>query len=314
MPGARRPVLALFLGACCIGLAPVFPKLAFDIERQAAVLQAVKANGPPLGMIAIAFWRMALAAPLLWALAARERRHVAPLQRADRVALLLPGVFFAADLATWHKSFEYTELATSTLLANFATIVVSLAGFVWLKERLGPRFALGLCLALVGAALLLGVDLHQGRDPIVGDSLALLTAGFYATYLLMLKRLRSRFGTVRIMAWGTSVCAPCLLLVALLAGEGIMPHVSRTWLILLALALVSQIGGQGLITYAMAHLPASFATVTLLAQPVVTAVVSYFAFDQALTALQVGGGTLLLAGIALAQRNSTVPEPPAAPA
>jgi drug/metabolite transporter (DMT)-like permease len=314
MTGARNPVFALFLGACCIGLAPVLPKLAFDIERQTAVLQAARASGPPLGMIATAFWRMLLAAPLLWALAARERRRARPLQRGDRLALVLPGVFFAADLATWHKSFEYTALATSTLLANFATIVVSLAGFVWLKERLGARFALGLGLALVGAALLLGVDLHQGRDPIVGDSLALLTAGFYATYLLMLKRLRSRFGTARIMAWGTSVCAPCLLLIAVLAGEGIMPHSSKTWLLLIALALVSQIGGQGLITYAMAHLPASFATVTLLAQPVVTAVVSYFAFGQALTALQLGGGTLLLAGIALAQRGSAAPDVPPAPA
>jgi drug/metabolite transporter (DMT)-like permease len=302
----RSPVLALLLGACCIGLAPVFPKLAFDLERAPTLVHAAHASGPPLGMIATAFWRMLLALPLLWLLASRERAAPA-LTRSQRLLLLLPGVLFAADLATWHKSFEYTALATSTLLANFATIVVSLAGYVWLKERLGYRFGAGVLLALAGAALLLGVDLRQGHDPIVGDTLALLTAGFYGSYLLLLKRLRSRFGTARIMAWSTSACAPCLLLVAWLAGEGIVPHDHRTWLLLIALALISQVGGQGLITFAMAHLPASFATVTLLAQPLVTAIVSYFVFGQALTPLQLGGGALLLSGIFLAQRGSAAP-------
>jgi drug/metabolite transporter (DMT)-like permease len=299
MPRPRTPVIALLVGACCIGLAPIFPKLAFDFERASGL-----SHGRPLGMIATAFWRMALAAPLLWVLDARASASTAKTSARDRGWLLLPGLFFAADLATWHKSFEYTALANSTLLANFATIAVSLAGWVWLKERLGAGFGLGVGMALCGAALLLGVDFSRGTDPILGDSLALLTACFYAAYLLLLKRLRARLSTRKIMAWSTTVSAILLLLIAALAGEGLMPHSARTWLLLVVLALVSQVGGQGLITYAMAHLPASFTTVTLLAQPVVTAVVSFFVFGQALSPLQLGGGVLVLAGIFLAQRSS----------
>jgi drug/metabolite transporter (DMT)-like permease len=293
-------VAALIVGACCIGLAPIFPKLAFDLERSLPGAQ----HGAPLGMIAAAFWRMALAAPWLWLIAARVEKDAPPLSGRDRLWLIMPGLAFAADMATWHKSFEYTTLANTTLLSNFATVIVSLVGWLFWHERLGYRFSLGIGTALCGAALLLGVDFTLGKDPIVGDTLSFVTAVFYAAYLILVKLLRARFSTARVMAWTTTVCAPCLLLAAAVTGEGLMPHSAASWAALVALAALPQICGQGLITYAMAHLPASFATVSLLVQPVVAAVVSWLVFAQALSPLQIGGGLLVLAGIAVAQRAS----------
>jgi drug/metabolite transporter (DMT)-like permease len=291
---ARIPLLALVLGACCIGLAPIFPKWAFDLERASGVAQ-------PLGIIAAAFWRMAFATPvlLLWRL---RRVPEKPLAGSDRWLLVLPGLAFAADMAAWHKSFEYTSLANSTLLANFATIVVSLAGWIALGERITGQLIAGALLALVGAAVLLGVDFSVGSDPLLGDALALLAACFYASYLLAIKRLRARFSTARIMAYNTAVSALGLLLIAFVLGEGLWPHDSRVWWLLVALALVAQVGGQGLITYSMAHLPASFASVALLVQPVVTAAISWVLFDQALSPLQLAGALLVLAGVTLAGR------------
>lgn len=297
---ARTPIAALIAGACCIGLAPVFPKLAFDFER---TLPAT-AGARPLGMIATAFWRMALAAPLLWLISARSERGRATLSRRDRAFLLLPGLAFAADMATWHKSFEYTTLANTTLLSNFATVIVSLVGFLFWHERLGWAFVAGGLCAMSGAAMLMGVDLSSGSDPIVGDALSLVTAVFYAAYLIVVKVLRARFSTARVLSWTTTVCAPCLLAIAWLSGEGLVPHSGKSWLALLALALLPQIAGQGLITYAMAHLPGGFATVSLLVQPVVAAAVSWILFDQALAPLQLAGGALVLLGIAVAQRAS----------
>jgi len=291
---ARVPLFALLLGACCIGLAPIFPKWAFDIERASGVAQ-------PLGIIAAGFWRMALATPVLWLLLVQRPPEPA-LGSRDRWLLLLPGLAFAADMAAWHKSFEYTSVANSTLLANFATIVVSLTGWVALGERITGQLIAGALLALLGAGVLLGVDFSVGSDPLLGDGLALLAACFYASYLLAIKRLRARFSTARIMAYNTVVSALGLLLIAFVLGEGLWPHDPRAWWLLVALALVAQVGGQGLITYSMAHLPASFASIALLVQPVVAAAVSWVLFDQALGPLQLAGGVLVLAGVTLAGR------------
>lgn len=292
----RKALIAVALGACGIGLAPIFAKLAFDAERQLP--------GGGLGMIAAAFWRTALAAPLFWWLHARSRPPAAA-GRGRRAGLLwLPGAAFAGDLAAWHKSFEFTTLANATLLANFASIIVAIAGFLWLRERLGGTFALGAATALAGAGVLLGVDFDRGRDPLIGDALGLLTACFYAAYLLLVKWLRRDFGVVQIMAYASSSAALGLLAVAQASGEQIVPRTAEAWSAVAALALVSHAGGQGLIAYALAHLPAGFATLSLLAQPVVTAAASWILFAQVLTAPQIGGGLLVLAGLALARRGS----------
>ena len=292
----RQALIALVFGACCIGLAPIFSKLAFDAEQPLP--------GGGLGMIAAAFWRTALAAPVFWLLHARTRGPATGAGRGRSSLLWLTGAAFACDLAAWHKAFEYTSLANATLLANTAFILVAAAGYFWLRERLGWTFALGSAAAFAGAGVLLGVDLRAGRDPLIGDALGLLTGCFYAAYLLLVKMLRRDFSTARIMAWSSSVAAIGLLGIAYGAGEHIVPRTPEAWLSVTALALVSHVAGQGLIAYAMAHLAASFATVSLLLQPVVTAAVSWVLFAQALSPLQIGGALLLLGGLAVARRGS----------
>lgn len=287
--------MALLLGACCIGLAPIFAKWAFEIERESGVAE-------PLGIIAAGFWRMALAVPVIALLRLRSAPEAPPSPR-DRWLLIVPGLAFAADMAAWHKSFEYTSVANSTLLANFATIVVSITSWLALGERITRQTLAGAALALAGAAVLLGVDFTAGSDPLLGDGLALLAAVFYASYLLAVKRLRARFSTGRIMAYNTAVSAFGLLAIAFVLREGLFAHDARAWGLLLALALVAQIGGQGLITYSMAHLPASFASIALLVQPVVAAGVGWMLFGQALGPLQLAGALLVLAGVALAGRG-----------
>ena len=211
---------------------------------------------------------------------------------------------FAGDLAAWHKAFEFTTLANATLLANFASILVAVAGYVWLRERLGWTFALGAAAAFAGAGVLLGVDFGRGREPLIGDALGLLTACFYAAYLLSVKVLRRDFGVAHLMAYSSSVAAVGLLIIAWTSGEQVVPRTAEAWSAVVALAFVSHAGGQGLIAYALAHLPAVFATLSLLVQPVVTAAVSWVLFAQVLSALQIGGGLLVLAGLAVARRGS----------
>ena len=78
----------------------------------------------------------------------------------------------------------------------------------------------------------------------------------------------------------------------------------RGWAILIALALVTQILGQGLIAYAFAHLPASLSSVSLLIQPVMAALFAWILFGEAIGPAQFVGGAIVLAGIWLARKGS----------
>jgi drug/metabolite transporter (DMT)-like permease len=278
-------LIALFAGAIFIALSPIWVRVS------------------EVGPTASAFWRVLLAVPLLWilffSLKTNERKTTLP-----PLPYLLAGLAFAGDLAFWHWSIQYTSVANSTLLANLASIFVTLAAWVLWKQRPSGLFLGGLAAALLGTGLLVRASLGFSPTALLGDALGVVTAMFYAWYLLQVKDLRDRgAATLQLMAVTTTITAVILLPVALLSGEPLLPQTETGWLKLLGLAWISHAGGQGLIAYALAHLPAAFSAVGLLLQPVMAAGFAWLLLSEPLTGLQCAGGAVVLFGIYLAHRG-----------
>jgi drug/metabolite transporter (DMT)-like permease len=276
-----RPALpALLLGAVFIALSPIFVRLS------------------EAGPISTAFWRVALALPVLWLF------FRLPL-KGPKLLFLGAGIAFAGDLVFWHKSIQFTSVANSTLLANLASIFVTLAAWVLWRERPRPLFLIALALALGGVALLVHTSVDFSRTALLGDALGVITAMFYAWYILAVKGLRDRAAaTLQVMAVTSTLTAVILLPIALASGEQMLPTTAYGWWILLGLALVTHAAGQGLIAYALAHLPAAFSSVGLLLQPVVAAVFAWALLSEPLVPLQIAGGLVVLAAIWLARKSS----------
>ncbi len=288
---ARVAFIALLAGAIGIAFAPIFVRLS------------------ELGPSATAFHRLLLAAPFLWLWMGLDHRRAGGTGRKPATArdfgwLALVGLLFAADLGLWHWSIRLTSVANATLLANAAPIFVTLAGWLALGQRFTPVFLAGMAVALLGAVLLMGSSVTLGLDHLLGDGLGLATAVFYAGYMLAVKKVRADFSTATVMAWSAAAGAIALLPLALVSGESIIATTATGWGVLLALALLSHVGGQSLIAYALAHLPAAFSSVSLLLQPVAAALLAWLILSEALGLLQGLGGAVVLAGIAIARRGS----------
>lgn len=280
--------VTLIIGALCISFAPIFVRLS---------------ELPPT---ATAFHRMLLALPLFAFFMVSERtgssKPLSPLPREQFIWLILSGFLFAADLAVWHWSITYTSVANATLFGNFTPIFVTVAAWFFLGERITGQFILGMTLALGGAFLLMQSSLNFGAERLWGDLLGIITAIFYSGYIIAVKVLRRSMSTSLLMGYSSLITCIALLGMALLAGEALIPSTLSGWLTLLALAWVSQVAGQGLIAYALAYLPASFSSVSLLVQPMAAAILAWLILDEALTWWQGLGGLVVLAGIGLARR------------
>jgi len=281
-------VLALFAGAACIALSPIFVRVS------------------EAGPTATAFWRVAVAVPVLWFFYFLKTKQRARRYSGQWLLLLAAGFAFAGDLAFWHASVVRTSVANSTLLANLATIFVTLGAWVFLRERPARLFFGGLAAALVGVALLVHTSLGFSQTGLLGDALGVVTAIFYASYLLAVKSLRDRGETtLHLMAVTTTLTGIILFPVALASGEQMLPVSAYGWWMLVGLALISHAAGQGLIAYALAHLPAAFSSVSLLFQPVMAALFAWLLLSEGLVPLQMLGGFIVLAGIYLARRGSS---------
>ncbi|MBF5095526.1 DMT family transporter [Azospirillum sp. INR13] len=288
----RVALIALLLGALGIAFAPIFVRLS------------------DVGPVATGFWRMALATPVLALWMVGELRQPTgrasrrPSSLADYGRLSLAGLCFAGDLAVWHTSIRYTSVANATLLANFAPLFVAPAAWFLFKERITGRFVLGMLLALGGAVVLMGQSFQLSADHLFGDALGLLTAVFYAGYILSVGHLRAEFSTATIMTWSGVITAAVLLPLGLYDGEAMLPATAAGWLVLAGLALFSHAGGQSLIAYALAHLPASFSSVSLLLQPAAAAILAWVLLNEPLGTLQAVGAAVILMGILMARRGS----------
>jgi drug/metabolite transporter (DMT)-like permease len=284
---SRKPLAfsALLLGAAAIAFAPIFVRLA-DTAPSAS-----------------AFWRVALAVMPLWFWVWMSPRSV-QIRCLPWKPLAIAGLCFAGDLAAWHVSIVYTSVANSTLEANFAPIFVTLGAWLLFRQRVSRLFLIALVVTLGGAALLIGPSIALGGRTLLGDALGVLTAVFYAGYMLAIKSASARTTTAGIMAISTTIAAIALLPYSLATADAFVPLSANGWLVLAGLALIPHIAGQSLIAYGFAHLPAAFSSVSLLLQPVLAAIYAWALLGESVAPAQMLGGLVVLAGIYLARRGS----------
>lgn len=282
---AQAGLLALILGASAIGFAPIFMRLS------------------EVGPVATAFYRISLSLPVFALMALRSER---PRGWGNGAGCGLAGLFFAADLSVWHMGVMLTTVANATLFTNLAPVFVALGMWLIWGERPSGRFLVALAVAMGGAVLLMGGSLRLSPDRLAGDALSVLSGAFYGSYLLVVGRLRPAVSAPALMLWSGIVASVVLLPVALALGETVLPGTPHGWIVLAAMALVTQVGGQGLIAWGLAHLPASFGALVLLIQPLVAALVAWMLFGEALGSLELLGAGVVLVGIHLARkaRNS----------
>jgi drug/metabolite transporter (DMT)-like permease len=264
----------------------------------------------PLGPQASAFWRLTFALPALAIWAAWEQRTpptLTPQAPFPWLLLMLAGLLFAGDLATWHAGIVRTSAANATFLSNLTPIVV--VSMAWLTTRIVPKRAywIAVGIALIGSLLLSGGAPGSDPEHILGDGLSALTSVWYGFYLLAIARLRERYGAGTIMLGSSAVAALLCLVVTLASGEALLVDLGgRDWIMvwwpLIVLGLVAQVGGQGLLAVGFGLVPAHIASVLILWQPVLVGILGWVILSEALMPLQLLGGGLVLVGVWLAKR------------
>jgi drug/metabolite transporter (DMT)-like permease len=285
---AWNPTLQLLYGAALISFAPVFVRLTPVSPTESAFYRTL------FGGLMLAVWVVAVRAPV-------ERRAGLAL-----AALVLAGVLFAADLAAWHRSIWFVGPGLATLLGNFQVFLLALVGILWYREKARWEFFLAVPLAVAGLGLIVGFE-WQGLDADYrwGIIFGLLTALFYAAYILALRRARaaSPAGSIAADLMIVSLVAAAVLFAGSgLAGDGIGLPDARSTGLLLAYALVAQVAGWLLISGSLPHVPASRVGLILLLQPILAFLWDVLIFARAFGSREVVGAALAIIAIGLGSR------------
>ena len=267
-----------------------------------------------VGPVAAGFWRLALALPFLWAIAWMFRQPVHLPKRSLTVAVGLAAFFFAADLAAWHAGILLTKLGNATLFGNISSFFFAAWGLWLVRKWPSGLQAAALGLAALGCGLLMWGSAELSAANLRGDLLAVLAGLLYTFYLILVERTRGALQPLPLLFLASLFGSVALLPVSLALGERIFPD---DWTGLIALAVCSQLIGQGLLVYALGHVPPLVVGIAMLTQPALSALLGWIYYGETLTARDwVGAAMIVVALILVRLKQKGEPdlhEPVAAP-
>jgi drug/metabolite transporter (DMT)-like permease len=281
--GRTKAYLALAAGILCVAWSAIF-------------VRWTSVPGP-----SSAFYRLLIPAVVLlptWLLPGRS----AKLGARGYAIIAVGGLFFALDLAFYNTSILQTNAANATLLGNNTPIVVGLLSWLLFKKRPCLSFWVGLALAVCGALVIVRSDLGRHAQFGLGDVMALAAAACFAVYLIATESVRAHTSTLEFLRLAILSSTIFMFLFAVALREPLAIPDRRSFLALLGLGLVSQLGGYLALTYALGHLPATVTSVSLLSQGPLTAILAALLLGEPLTVPQMIGSALVLLGVGLTIR------------
>jgi drug/metabolite transporter (DMT)-like permease len=181
---------------------------------------------------------------------------------------------------------------------------------------------IGMLLALIGGTIVglsdscsftefpdlqcLPISIFLNGTAFWGDILALAGAFAAAGYLLIGRNLRENMSLIPYIFLVYGVAAVILVFLVLVSGESPLGQPRQAYLWFLLLALVPQLLGHSTFNWVLGYLPAAFVSVTLLGEPVGSAILAYFILGEVPTPLMVFGAILILVGIFIASLREDV--------
>jgi len=269
--------------------------------------------------IVIAAYRLVLATLFIAPLALlRNRDELRSLSRPDFRLAALSGFFLSLHFATWITSLQYTTVASSVVLVSTAPLWVALLSPLALKETLTRPIQIGMGLTLVGTVIVglsdtciwtsSGLACPSFREIVrgeafLGDLLALIGAWMAAGYIIIGRRLRLGISLVAYIFVVYGVAGLFLVVFMLGFGQSPVGYPPQAYVWFLLLALVPQLIGHSSFNWALGYLSAAYVSITLLGEPIGSAILAYFLLQETPAGLKIIGAILILAGIYVASRS-----------
>ena len=292
-------VLTILVSLTALSFTAILIKLSeAEIGSNATVLHR-------LWMATIVFWVWEGLNTLKQAENSTQAVSQSPNTDQQKALLIVVAAVSTASIVCWAWSLSQTSVANSTVLRNLTPLFTSICGWLLLNHRFDSKFLLGMALAIIGALVIGWDDFNLGQNHLMGDAIALFSAFLSAIYLLVLERLRDSINTIKILLWRCALGALLLFPFVLSTKESLFPSSYQGWLILVALAIVCQVIGQGLLVYSLKRFSSSFLAVFFLLEPILAALLAWMIFAENLNLFNGIAFILIIAGIYIAKSSNS---------
>ena len=256
---------------------------------------------PPVMLVVI---RFALALVILLPLMAKNGFHV---PKSKRNLIFISSAAFGINVLLFATGIQYTSAIMGQLIYVPSSILVAIAGYVFLKEKLNIHQVIGLALTIIGLLVLaLGSlktgDIHTFGKP-EGNLLILIALFFWVTYLITSRNLVKDYSPLSVAFYNTAIALLVSMFVFPIEATGTVYHFTNwsvsTWAALIGCAVSSSL----FIFLYQRFLKTTKAFVVSLVNyinPIAAAVIGIAVFEENLNLNLVVGALIICAGVFMA--------------
>lgn len=290
-----KAIAALLGGIVAIAIAPILIKFSEN---------AISPNATVFNRL----WTAAVILGLWSGLQAVSQRlsNTQPVQKnvyGNRTVglLMIAGISGSFFQVLWAWSLTQTSVANSALMHSLTPLFTTLVGWIFFNRRFDKKFLIGMVIAIGGASALGLLDLQIDMNKVQGDAIALLSAIVFGIYLLALEEIQKSLTSITTILWCCAIGSLSLLPLLLItegAIDDIFPNSISGWLIAIALGLTIALG-HSLLTYSLKVLSSGFVSVSILLDPIFTAILAWVFLSEALSFSNLLAFVVILLGICL---------------
>ena len=282
------------------------PRTALVVAVLAVSTSAILIRWSDAPPAVAAFYRVLFTTALVAPVAlGRHADRLSALSGRDLLAAALTGVALSVHFAAWFESLSWTSVAASVTLVQSHPLFVAVGAVLVLDERVGLRTAAGVVVAVAGMAVMSIGDLlggGVGPAPLYGNALAALGGLMTAVYLLAGRSLRQRLPLLPYVTVVYGVAAGCLLGFVVASGAPVSGYPAHEWLLFLAMAVGPGVFGHTVLNWALEHVGSSLVSVSLLGEPLGSALLAGLLLAEFPSVATVAGGAVVLIGVAATAR------------
>lgn len=277
---------------------PIHPFIPIIIGVFSVALSAIFVKMTSADSGVTAFYRMLFSILIMSPVfLMKYTQEIKVLSRRDWVFTSIAGIFLAFHFILWFESLNYTSVASSTVLVTLQPLFAFAGTYFFFKEHLSVKTLISGAIAVLGSILIGYGDFQISGMALYGDILALIACALITAYLLFGQDVRKRISLVTYTFVVYSVSTLTLFFYILIKGESFGPYPASEWMWFLLLAIIPNLLGHTLFNWSLKWVSTNVISIAILFEPVGAAILAYYILGEMLSASQIMGGSVVLAGI-----------------
>jgi drug/metabolite transporter (DMT)-like permease len=229
--------------------------------------------------------------------------RVRTLGRPGLVAGLVLGALLAAAYALQTAGLERTTVSSTGFITGLYVVLTPIFALVLFRRRISAAVWLGVAVAVVGLALLTGVEVGSST----GDLLVLASTAAQALQIVMVERYAARFDPIAVTFVEMATALAGFGAIALALGDLSLPRGTTVWAALLVTGVFASALAYVIQVWAQRRISATRIALVFALETVWAGFFGYLLADDRLGVMGWSGCALILVGILLAEPAAADP-------